>query len=119
MNVDGTDVKRVITNPAYDYQPDWGVGTAPPTGAPVANSDAYSTGQDTPLTVPAPGVLGNDTDPENTPLTAGGLNTTGTTGTVALNPEGSFTYTPARGSPAPTPSPTPPPTAPPPPPRPP
>ncbi|MCC7573876.1 MAG: hypothetical protein KO464_10955, partial [Candidatus Methanofastidiosum sp.] len=38
--------------------------------APTANNDSYSTDEDTPLTITAPGVLGNDTDPESNPLTA-------------------------------------------------
>ena len=41
--------------------------------APIANDDAYSTDEDTPLGVPAPGVLdvlGNDTDLEGDSLTA-------------------------------------------------
>src|SRR5207247_4491752 len=34
--------------------------TLAPNHAPVANDDAFSTGEDQPLTVLAPGVLGND-----------------------------------------------------------
>jgi VCBS repeat-containing protein len=61
--------------------------------APVATGDAYSTNEDTPLTVSAPGVLNNDTDVEGTPLTA--VQVAGTThGTLTLNADGSFTYTP-------------------------
>ena len=37
---------------------------------PVATDDAYSTDEDTPLTVATPGVLGNDTDPDGDPLKA-------------------------------------------------
>ncbi|MGB0087917.1 MAG: cadherin-like domain-containing protein, partial [Planifilum fulgidum] len=63
---------------------------------PVANDDSYTTDVDTPLTVPAPGVLANDTDPNGDPLTAqlvdGPAN-----GTLVLNPDGSFTYTPDTG----------------------
>lgn len=66
----------------------------PPVNAvPVAVDDAYSTDEGDPLTVPAPGVLGNDTDAEGDPLTAVGL-TQPTNGTVALEADGSFTYTP-------------------------
>jgi serine/threonine protein phosphatase PrpC/PKD repeat protein len=76
--------------------------------APVACSDipnppgtcsgvTYTTPLDTPLTVPAAqGVLANDSDPDGDPLTAilvsGATTTQG--GTIALNPNGSFTYTP-------------------------
>ena len=38
--------------------------------APVANGDSYSTSEDTTLTVPALGVLANDTDADLDPLTA-------------------------------------------------
>ena len=43
--------------------------------APVATDDAYTTGEDTPLVVSAPGVLGNDTDADGDPLTAGSATT--------------------------------------------
>src|SRR5690606_31956273 len=45
------------------------------------------------LTITAPGVLGNDTDVENDPLTAV-LDSGPANGTLTLNPDGSFTYTP-------------------------
>lgn len=61
--------------------------------APVANSDSYATSKDTSLTVPPPGVLANDTDAESNPLTA--LLLAGpSNGSVTLNANGSFTYTP-------------------------
>jgi len=62
--------------------------------APDAVDDAYSTNEDTPLTVAAPGVLGNDTDPENDPLTVTTYTQPGN-GKVAVNADGSFTCTPA------------------------
>ena len=43
--------------------------------------------------VPAPGVLGNDTDPDGGPMTAS-LVTGPSNGAVTLNPDGSFTYAP-------------------------
>jgi uncharacterized protein len=61
---------------------------------PVANNDSYSTNEDTSLTVAAPGVLANDTDAENNTLTAV-LVSGPSHGTVTLNANGSFTYTPA------------------------
>ena len=65
--------------------------------APVATDDAYSTAEDTPVTVAAPGVLGNDSDPDSTTLTAAVV-TGPSHGTLTLNPNGSFTYTPAANS---------------------
>jgi VCBS repeat-containing protein len=62
--------------------------------APVAAGDAFSTPEDTVLTVPAPGVLGNDADPDGDPLTAA-LVTGPSHGSLTLNANGSFTYTPA------------------------
>ena len=58
---------------------------------PVAVGDAYTTLEDTVLTVAAPGVLGNDSDPEGNPITAQ-LVTGPTRGTLTLNANGSFTY---------------------------
>ena len=68
------------------------VRVVPP--APTASADAYSTPQGAPLVVAGPGVLANDTDPNNQALTAV-IATQPTRGTVVLNPDGSFTYTPA------------------------
>lgn len=65
--------------------------------APVANADNYSTQAATPLSVPAPGVLGNDTDANGDPLTANVVSST-TQGGLVLNPDGSFTYSPNPGA---------------------
>ena len=62
--------------------------------APVAAGDAFSKAEDTVLTVPAPGVLGNDADPDGDPLTAA-LVTGPSHGSLTLNANGSFSYTPA------------------------
>ena len=60
---------------------------------PVANNDSYSTNEDVALAVAGPGILGNDTDAENNPLTV--ILVSGPShGSVALNANGSFTYTP-------------------------
>jgi VCBS repeat-containing protein len=61
---------------------------------PVAHDDAYTTNEETALTVAAPGVLGNDTDVDSPTLTAK-LDTSPAHGTLTLNADGSFTYTPA------------------------
>ena len=59
-------------------------------------SDSYTTTQDTALVVAAPGVLANDTDPNGDALTAV-LVTNPAHGTLTLNADGSFTYTPTGG----------------------
>ncbi|MDD2499194.1 MAG: cadherin-like domain-containing protein [Geobacter sp.] len=64
--------------------------------APIAAGDSYSTTQDTVLTVAAPGVLANDSDPEGATLTAQKV-TNPAHGTVTLNSNGSFTYIPTTG----------------------
>ncbi len=65
----------------------------PVNDAPVADDDAYSTDEDTSLIVAAPGVLGNDTDTDGDALTAV-LVTGPANGSLTLNANGSFTYTP-------------------------
>ncbi|MFA7628618.1 MAG: Ig-like domain-containing protein, partial [Candidatus Dojkabacteria bacterium] len=61
--------------------------------APVAVDDAYTTDEDVVLIVGAPGVLSNDTDYDPTILTAVKI-TDPANGTLTLNVDGSFTYTP-------------------------
>ena len=76
-----------------------GVANAPGCGgntAPTAVDDAYDTPQDTVLSVDPPGVLGNDTDAEGDDLTAV-LNSDPSSGSVSLNANGSFDYTPNSG----------------------
>jgi PKD repeat protein len=68
----------------------------PPNQAPSAVPDTYSTPQDAALTVAAPGVLTNDTDPDGDALTAQLVGSTAN-GTVSLQSDGSFTYTPNAG----------------------
>ena len=63
---------------------------------PLAAGDAYTVVESGSLTVPAPGVLGNDSDPEGGPLTAA-LGDDVTHGTLSLAADGSFTYVPAAG----------------------
>ncbi len=64
--------------------------------APVAASDSYTATQSTTLSVPAPGVLANDSDPQGNPMTAV-LDDAPDHGSVTLSSNGSFTYTPASG----------------------
>ncbi|MFE5541092.1 FG-GAP-like repeat-containing protein [Streptomyces sp. NPDC056492] len=61
---------------------------------PAAVNDSYQhVGADTALVVGAPGVLGNDTDPDGNTLTAS-LVSGPAHGTLTLNPDGSFAYQP-------------------------
>ena len=64
--------------------------------SPVAVDDVYSIGQDSTLSVAAPGLLTNDSDPDGNPLVAT-LYSEPAHGTVVLNPDGSFAYTPFTG----------------------
>jgi len=64
--------------------------------APVARDDAYAVEQDRTLAVPAPGVLGNDEDPEGGALTAH-LESSPTHGMLTLATDGSFQYEPEAG----------------------
>jgi VCBS repeat-containing protein len=73
--------------------------------APLAVDDGFSTGQDTPLIELVPGVLGNDTDDDGDSLVVsrveGGAGNVGTLvtltngGTVTVQSDGSFEFTPA------------------------
>jgi VCBS repeat-containing protein len=64
---------------------------------PVAVDDFFEIVEGETLTVEAPGVLGNDSDPEDDGLTAI-LNTNVVGGTLTLNGNGSFDYTPDTGT---------------------
>ncbi len=64
--------------------------------APVANADSYSVAENNTLNTSAPGVLSNDTDIDNNPLTASVVNGP-TNGLLVLNGNGSFAYTPNTG----------------------
>jgi RHS repeat-associated protein len=66
-----------------------GGGNAPP----VAADDAYAVRIGDSLSVPAPGVLANDSDPDGNKLSAA-LVKPPTNGALAFNPDGSFVYTP-------------------------
>src|SRR5207253_2885071 len=66
----------------------------PVNDAPVAVNDSYSTNQNAMLTVAAPGVQANDSDVDSTTLTSV-LVAGPSHGTVTLNANGSFTYTPS------------------------
>jgi VCBS repeat-containing protein len=82
---DGTDNSNVATvimtvNPVND--------------PPVAVDDAYSTDEDTVLTITAPGVLASDSDVEGDSLNAS-IASTPSHGTLSLSSDGSFSYSPS------------------------
>jgi len=67
--------------------------------APVAVADSYTGTSDTPVVVDASsGVLSNDTDADGDALTVDSFDATSANGgTVSMNADGSFTYTPTAG----------------------
>jgi len=71
----------------------------PANDPPVAVDDFYTVLGNTILSIgPANGVLNNDSDVENDPLTVNTTPISGPSdGTLTLNPDGSFTYTPTSG----------------------
>src|SRR5439155_2158427 len=72
---------------------DFSAGNTPGNDPPVAINDSYTTPEDTALNIPASGVLSNDTDADNDPLTV--LLVSGPAhGTLSLSTNGGFTYTP-------------------------
>jgi hypothetical protein len=93
----GMDSFRVLASDGTDLSNTATVSlTITPADIPVAQADSYTTPPGTTLTIAAPGVLANDSDPVNSPLTAalvgGPVN-----GTVTLKPDGSFSYAPDPG----------------------
>ena len=72
------------------------IHVAPVNDAPVSNNDGFTLFQDASLSIPTAGVLANDSDVEGDALTAS-LVSAPTHGTVVLNSNGSFDYTPAAG----------------------
>ncbi len=94
-NYNGADSFTFMAN---DGQADSNTATVsitvnPANDDPVANDDAYSVNEDDTLTVSASGVLANDSDPDGDSLTAV-LQTDVSNGTLTLNSDGSFVYTP-------------------------
>ncbi|MCP9273549.1 Ig-like domain-containing protein, partial [Mycolicibacterium arenosum] len=72
------------------------INVTPVNDAPVANPDEYSTLEDTPLTVSIPnGVTGNDSDPDDDTALTTTVVDPPVHGTLNLNTNGTFTYTPA------------------------
>jgi hypothetical protein len=62
-------------------------------GAPFAANDTYGTTKNVTLTINAPGVLLNDNDPTDDPISAV-LESGPGSGSIDFNPDGSFDYQP-------------------------
>ncbi|XGV98850.1 MAG: Ig-like domain-containing protein [Leptolyngbya sp. BL-A-14] len=109
LNSDGSFVYTPTTSfvgtDTFVYKANDGLGDSNPATvtltvsnntAPVANADSYTVSAGVPLTVnPFSGVLQNDSDAESDPLTASLV--TSSTGSLTLNSDGSFVYTPNAG----------------------
>ncbi|MDT4953956.1 MAG: hypothetical protein QOJ02_2094 [Acidobacteriota bacterium] len=94
-NTGATDATGVTFNDTIDPNTTLVAGSLKV--SPLAFADTYSATKDIPLSVPAPGVLINDTgtpQPTAVPITSG---PTSNGGTVTLNADGSFSYTPPAG----------------------
>ncbi|PWK29074.1 uncharacterized protein DUF11 [Arcicella aurantiaca] len=66
--------------------------------SPIAVEDSYDCIGNVGINVPtANGVLANDVNPVNTSMSTTAVNQAGTQGTVVMNPDGSFTFTPTVG----------------------
>ncbi|MBM4046068.1 MAG: tandem-95 repeat protein, partial [Planctomycetes bacterium] len=94
-NFNGTDA---FTYRAYDGLASSSISTVtitvePVNDAPEAQPDAHSGNEDATLVVATPGVLENDTDVDGNPVTAV-LASGPASGTLTLNADGSFRYTP-------------------------
>lgn len=72
------------------------LSSAPSNQAPAASNDAWSMSAGATLGIVAPGVLGNDGDADGDALTAE-LASGPASGSLALNSDGSFSYTPNAG----------------------
>lgn len=102
LNADGsftyTNAGAGVDSFTYEAVDSYGNATSPPAlvtliitnRPPVAVSDSYGVHTNLTLTVPAPGVLANDSDPDGDALSAV-LSTPAANGNVTLNADGSFT----------------------------
>ena len=102
QNLDGgpdTTAPRTITFVVNDGAGNSNTATTTVTIAatddpPTADNDSYTVAEGATLTVPAPGVLDGDTDPEgDTPITAVLVSGPANASSFTLNADGSFTYT--------------------------
>jgi VCBS repeat-containing protein len=104
MSSSGTVIASIPANSAQDTtgngnsastSTDNTVEFIDPNSPPTAADDSYSTNEDTPLTEAAPGVLGNDSDSDSGDTLTAELVSDPSHGTLTLDANGSFSYTPA------------------------
>jgi adhesin/invasin len=87
----------IFAAPGYTSVVSTSITVTPPANQPpTASADQYETAVGAALTVSAPGVLANDSDPEGATLTATAVDPP-VNGTLTLSPDGSFVYTPNAG----------------------
>jgi len=89
-----TGTAVLLNDPWVVTRDEIAIPTNPGNLPPVVTDDSYSIDANTILSQAAPGVLGNDVDPEGAPLVAQ-LVSAPAHGTLTLNANGSFMYTPA------------------------
>ncbi|MBI4998623.1 MAG: S8 family serine peptidase [Rhodocyclales bacterium] len=87
VTVEVTDAPGLATSQSFT------INVASANAAPAAGNDGYQMMQGGSLSINAPGVLGNDSDANGDALTAV-LETAPASGTLTLNANGSFVYTP-------------------------
>lgn len=95
LNFSGTDsfTYRVFDGTTWSAAATVTINVATPNQVPIAANNTYNMFEDSTRVVSAPGVLGNDTDPDGDTLTAV-LDSGPSHGVLVFNANGSFTYTP-------------------------